>query len=364
MRPLFFLLIFLSANSCFANMASPIQRGTHTGSAFSSRDISILKENIFIKPAADFKTAAFKIEYFINCDSAGKQIPLLFLARDYKGEFKVWVDGIEIKIMDIPSSYLDDNKSAFNKFSNAFSASTMQGEPACVSIYWEERVANIYRLTDLKYFETSLTKGAHIIRVEYIANVWTDHSGWVKEYSFRYSLSPARYWKSFGTLQVVLDASKAGNQLTSNLGAPTKGKTDAVASWSFNKLPADYFNITYRPALSSLSQSLIKIGPEGLTVAWAIILAALHIVAIKRYRKKNVAVKYSWVVIAGSIIVPFVILLGYIFSFYLIDNSIGVEAGRRHGYTFLVMVLYPVLLAVYWVIMWLIDRSIKRKSIV
>ena len=307
MKQLFLLFYFLSAYSCFANMASPIQPGTHTGSAFSSRDISIQKENIFIKPAADFKTAAFKIEYFINCDSSGNQIPLLFLARDYKGEFKVWVDGIEIKILDIPSSYLNPNDTPFNKFSNAFSLSTTQDVAASVSIHWEEKSANNYRLADLKYFETSLTKGAHIIRVEYTAHVWIDNADWIKQYSFRYSLSPARYWKSFGSLQIVIDATNAGKQLTSNLGAPTKGKTDAVASWSFNKLPADYINITYSPAVSSLSQSLIKIGPGGLTVAFALILAALHIIALKKYRKKNIAAKYSWVVIAGSIILPFVI---------------------------------------------------------
>ena len=364
MKQLFLLIFFLPGYFCFANMASPIQPGTHTGSAFSSRDISILKENIFIKPFNDFKTAAFKIEYFIDCDSSGIQIPLLFLARDYKDEFKVWVDNIEIKVMDIPASYLNTNDAPFNKFSNAFSLSAMQDGPATVSIHWEEKVANNYPVTDLKYFETSLKKGAHIIRVEYTANVWIDNSDWIKEYSFRYSLSPARYWKSFVNLEIVIDASSAGKQLTSNLGAPTKGKTDAVASWSFKKLPADYFNIIYRPAVSSLSNRLIKIGPGGLTLALALILASLHIIAVKGYRKKNIAAKYSWVVIAGSIILPIVILLGYIFSFYWIDSSIGVQAGGRHGYTFLVLVLYPVLLTVYWVIMWLTDRSIKRNSMV
>ncbi len=364
MRCLFLLFYFLTAYSCFANMASPIQPGTHTASAFSSRDISILKENIFIKPTADFKTAAFKIEYFIDCDSSGNQIPLLFLARDYKDEFKVWVDNIEIKVMDIPASYLNANNAAFNKFSNAFSLSSMEDEPASVSIYWEEKVANNYRLTDLKFFETSLNKGTHIVRIEYTANVWIDNSDWIKEYSFRYSLSPARYWKSFGNLEIVIDATNAGKQLSSNLGAPTKGKTDAVASWSFNKIPADYFNITYHHGVSVLSNRLIKIGPDGLTVAWALILAALHILVIKRYRKKNIVAKYSWVVIAGSIIFPFIILLGYIFSFYWIDSSIGVQAGGGHGYTFLVLVLYPVLLAVYWVIMWLIDRFIKRNTMI
>jgi hypothetical protein len=48
-------------------------------------------------------------------------------------------------------------------------------------------------------------------------------------------------------------------------------------------------------------------------------------------------------------------------SYELIDYSIGEEAGNYHGYTFLVIILYPLLLPIYWVIMWLADKTIKGR---
>lgn len=49
------------------------------------------------------------------------------------------------------------------------------------------------------------------------------------------------------------------------------------------------------------------------------------------------------------------------FSYDLIDRAIGEEAGNYHGYTFLILLLYPLLLAIYGTIMWLADKSIKGR---
>jgi len=65
-------------------------------------------------------------------------------------------------------------------------------------------------------------------------------------------------------------------------------------------------------------------------------------------------------VILGSLVVPLLILFFHMLSYFIIDWSIGEEASRRHGYTFLILFLYPLLLPVYWFIMWWIDRSMKR----
>jgi len=162
---------------------------------FSSRDIDILKEKINVKVDKSFKTATYKIEYIIKTDSSGKQIPLLFYAKDYFGYFKVWVEGIEIELSDIPSYYGLSTSPSFEKFSNLFENSSSNEEVRSVSISWEKGFSHVYNLDELKYFEIDLTKGKHIIRVEYVADAWTDVSDWVTECSFRYSLSPANYWK-------------------------------------------------------------------------------------------------------------------------------------------------------------------------
>lgn len=361
MRQTLTIILFLIGRLCFANMASPILEGTFSSSAISSRNIDILKERINLKIDKDFRTAFYQIEYFIRTDSNGRQIPLLFHAKDYKDDFKIWVDNQEVKLLDIPSEYQTTANSPFENFSNSFEQPTRNGERETVVIYWQKNSGFVYDLSELKYFETDLTKGDHLIRVEYTANVWTDISDWVKEYSFRYSLSPAKNWKSFGSLEITLDASDFNSALTTNLGQQTKGQLDSSSVWNFSKLPADYFEIIYNPEISSFAKTMIAISPFGLTLIFALLIALLHFISIKKYRRREPTKKYSWVVIAGSIILPFFMLISYMVSFSIIDWFIGVEAGNYHGYTFLVMVLYPLLLLVYWVIMWLADKRIKGR---
>ncbi len=234
-------------------MASPVSEGTFSSSAFSSRDINILNEKIHVTIDKDFKTAIYKIEYFLNTETEGRQIPLLFHALDSTGEFKIWVDGIEVNVLAIPLQYLTVANSPFAKFTDIFLPLSNNDESETVTIYWTENSGFVYQLNNLKYFETDLTKGNHTIRVEYIAKVWLDVSDWVKEYSFRYSLSPAKFWKSFGSLEVVVDASQFHQSITTNFSQPASGKLGSVATWNFDKLPANYFQINYVPAVSSLA---------------------------------------------------------------------------------------------------------------
>ena len=58
----------------------------------------------------------------------------------------------------------------------------------------------------------------------------------------------------------------------------------------------------------------------------------------------------------------YLFLLSYIYSFIIIDDIIGADAGKSHGYSaILALMLYPVLLPIYGLFMWLIDKIIKRK---
>ncbi len=355
------ILLFLIGRLCFANMASPIWEGTFSSSAFSSRDIDILREKIVVTIDKDFRTAFFQIEYFIRADASGRQIPLLFHAKDYEGDFKIWVDNRAVTWRDIPPEYRTTGDSPFEKFSSSFKPPHQSEQSETVEIYWEENSGFIYDLNELKYFETDLAKGEHQIRVEYTANVWTDISDWVKEYSFRYSLSPAKSWKSFGSLEVTIDASDFGLSLTTNLGEQNSGRLYSVAVWNFSTLPADYIEVIYKPKVNALARAMIAMDPFGLTLVFALLMVFLHVIGIRKYRESRPTKRYSWVVIVGSVALPFLILIGYMVSFDIIDSIIGQEAGRYHGYTFIVMILYPLLVPVYWIIMWLIDKRIKRR---
>ncbi len=354
------IILFLIGELCCANMASPIKAGTYSSSAFSSRDIDIIKEEINLQIAKDFKTAAYVIEYFIKTDTAGKQIPLLFYALDYQGDFNVWVDNQEVTLLQIPSEYTTTSNTPFSKFSNSVDSSVRQGESETVAISWGKNSRLVYELRDLKYFELDLSKGEHTIRVEYTANVWTDISNWVKQFSFRYSLSPAKNWKSFGSLQILLNVSAYNSSVTTNLGSPNSGKLDSIAVWNFTKIPSEYFEIVSTPPISKFAKIMIAIGPTGITLIIALLFMSFHVIAIKEYRKREPIKGYSWVVIVGSVTIPFLILISFMFSFTLIDSAIGEAAGKYHGYPFLAVVLYPLVLPVYWLIMWWIDKKIKR----
>ncbi|CAN5535878.1 hypothetical protein BH10BAC4_BH10BAC4_16130 [soil metagenome] len=352
------ILFSLTATLGFANMASPIREGTYSSSAFSSRDIDILKEKIYLTIDKNFATASYIIEYFIKTDKDGKQIPLLFHAKDYRDDFKVWIDNHEVKLLTIPEGYKTTNNSFLRNFSN--SVDTPSADVETVTIYWDKTSGYVYNLLELKYFEADLTKGEHTVRVEYTADVWIDVSDWVTEYSFRYSLSPAKNWRSFGSLEIILNGNAFNGFPSTNIGKPTIAKPDSTV-WNFSKLPADYLIITHTPPISKLATKMIALGPEGVTAILALLIALLHFFGIKKYRKQEPTKRYSWVVIAGSIIIPLLILVIYLYSYDLIDSIIGESASRYHGYTFLAIILYPILLPVYWVIMWLIDRIIRGR---
>ena len=349
-RQLNLTLLLLSSQLCFANMASPITKGTSSGSAFSSRDIDILSETIHIKVNPDFKTASFKVDYHIQCKAGGQQIPLLFLAQQYRGDFNVRVDGQKVIVQDVPAQYDFSQGPPFFQFNRAFPDRISQGEAATTTIHWDEQTGSLYQLRDLKYFETSLREGVHQIQVEYIASTWVNRSGWVKVYSLPYALMPAKYWNSFGKLNIVLDASDFSKVLQSNLGKPQRGRMNDIAYWSFDELPFDYLRVSYTPEISALAKKIIQFGPECLGLFLGLLLMILHFFWLIRYKKANPERSINMPLLLGSIFVPFLGILGYLYSFELIDQLIGPEASRFHGYTFLVWVIYPVLVLGYWLI--------------
>ncbi|MBL7704602.1 MAG: hypothetical protein JNM21_03535 [Taibaiella sp.] len=342
-------------------MSSPIWEGTVTSTAFSSKDINILSEFIHIKIEEDYKTARFTVEYTLQSELAGRQIPLLFYAQDYKDSFLVWVDDKSVDVQNIPEQYTHFAHSPFSGFSRLKEPSNHENESDKVIIQWDENAGFVYNINDLKYFEADLEKGVHKVRVTYTANVWTDVSGWIKTYSFRYSLTPAKFWKSFGTLTVTVEQAGIVRQIATNIGAPLEKTIQAKNTWVFTQLPADYIEFSYTPEMSGLTRVLTDIQPFRLSIITAVLLFVLHLWLVLRYRKRHIHKKYSYVVIAGSWLVPGLILLSYIYSFMLIDYIIGEDACRRHGHVFLIIILYPLLVPVYWTIMWLLDKLQKKR---
>ncbi|MCB9233238.1 MAG: hypothetical protein H6581_16395 [Bacteroidia bacterium] len=347
------LLFVLVGNLCFANMASPVWPGTFSCSAFSSQNIDVLHEKITITLDQEFHTAAFVVDYLIETPKDGKQIPLLFYAQDYWGDFKVWVDGIETQILDISGEPYLNLTSVEKNFQNSFEESFPNEKRRTKPVLWSEYDRYSCSIDELKYFKTDLTQGKHHILVRYSANAWADNSDWISNRSFRYSLSPARYWKSFRGLEISLNALEFDFPLKTNLGEPTSGKVDSLAVWEFQKLPGDFIEIQYLPEINWFAKLMIALGPLGIAGILALILITLHVRQIKRRPSKG----NNKIIIAFNFLVPLSILLALIFSPDLVDFLIGPEAGRYHGYTFLAIFLYPVLLPTYWLAMVLVKSE-------
>jgi hypothetical protein len=363
-RSFFYLLsvLFLVAAHAHGNMASPILEGSHTATVLSSKDIRILGEQVRISLDNDMHTAAYDIFYTIHSPGTGLQIPLLFYARDYKGAFTILLDGHQVRVLDMPKEHFAITNSPFAVFNAYLNHEDTARGAAIVAIKWEEYNSEKIPFKDLQYFEADLTEGRHEIRISYTAVAWTDLSQWVSTNSFRYALSPARYWKSFGGLDVEVHNAAGLTGLQTNLGQPLQGRLSTTAHWHFDSLPADYISIRYQPVLPRSAAFFISLSPQGMMLIFGGLMLFVHIPAIKVYRKKSRS-RFSPVVILGSLLVPFCCCLMYIYSHDFIDFLIGPAASKRHGYTFLIFVFYPVVLPFYWVIMWLIDRRIKRNGI-
>ncbi len=363
MRRSIILLFILTSRLCFANMASPYGEGTKVSTVFSSRNIDILNERIWVTVDRKFETASYVVEYNINTDTDGRQIPLLFYAVNYRDGFKVWVDGTVVELQNIPDKYTMISNSPFRNFANAIDSPSPASGPQYITIYWNENWGQGYLLSDLKYFETVLKKGKHQVRVEYTARNWTYLGNWVKQYSFNYSLSPARFWKSFGTLQINVTIQNPSSDVTTNLDTLIHVHNGTTQTWNFNHLPADVFSIYYTPKTSDIASLMLFIGPFGVAFGTTVMLIILHIILIIRSRREDLLKKYSPVTIIGSLLIPFAFFVIYLFSFDMIDNLIGIEASRYHGYVFVIIFLYPFVMPPYWLIMWLIDRDTKKKAL-
>ena len=200
MRLKIILLLFLIVTGlfCKANMGSPVTDGTKAATAYTSKDIDILSETIHITIDKAFTRARYVVEYTLQSDKVGKQIPLLFFAQDYEDGFMVWLDGQPVPIQHIPAAYTQLKYSPFAAFDTITKYIDPTTQKDHVAVYWYKNTGYSYPLNDLKYFEAAIDKGVHKVRVAYTAKVWKDVGNWINEYSFRYSLTPAEFWRSFG----------------------------------------------------------------------------------------------------------------------------------------------------------------------
>lgn len=353
------VIAFFAAFVCFANMASPVLWGSNNVAPVTSRNIDITKELLVITPAKDFEKATFSIDYFIHTDTTGLQVPLLFVAAGYRDSMTITIDGIPVQSQNLMVAHkLDQGKLnlSFHDFDNQFD--TIGGRQN-IKITWNNGSARYYDVAELQYFEANITKGPHTIHVDYNAQIEINRSGWIRSYKCNYFLSPAKHWKTFGGLDVMIDKRNFTKPLNTNLGKPAE-HTGAVTKWHFNSIPADVLEISYTPTVTGFAALLISISPLGLATIAGIMLLATHILLMVKYRQKKSI--YKLVYYTGMFSVPLFIFICYGYSFDLIDAVIGSDASRYHGYYFLAFIFYFLLAPVYATIIYMAGNIIKPKS--
>jgi hypothetical protein len=350
MKYILILALLLQSVFCMANSASPFfATGDKAGTASSSRDVDILKEKIILELDKQAGQGHYTVIYYIKTDKEGKQIPLLFNAMNYAGGFKVWVDDQPVTILAIPGGSSDSLRAALKGFGHVYlkngksdpHVSEPQPDPD---------------FSDYQYFEAPLSKGEHIIRVEYVASPSGSKGDWVNRYSFEYSLWPASYWRSFGSLEIELHANSEIKRIETNLGTPVT-TTPGILVWQFDKIPIEVFSISYEPKLTGLAGVMTAIGPFGFTVAFTILLLIINAALIKR--EYRIATRYfTWSAGLLGLIMPVFIFIAFFCSYPLIDAVIGVEATHFH-YVGMVIVLYPFVAIAYFIIICIIDQIIR-----
>lgn len=354
-------IFFFAGNLCLANMASPIQRESYPMSVVSSKDMDILNENIHIRIDKYFQRAFYKVEYTIQSDREGFQIPLLFHARDCLKNFKVWLDGKEVDLKEFDYKE-QDTSSKFDHFLSSREKNFRGNLIQAITIIHDENYHRQFPLSDFQYFEVDLSKGIHKIYVEYIGKSWADNSDWVREYSFRYFLAPAKEWKSFHELNLTIDVSEFDQPIHSNLGPPDSGSFKGIASWKFSEIPTDYIQITFSPKATGFAKFLIDIGPLIIAIVFILILLITHILMIWYSRKYSRDLLAKSIVIGGSLIFPLFILMSFGFAYLFIDYAIGSYASGYHagGYAFLAIYLYIFLMPLYWIGMHNLGKEHKK----
>lgn len=332
-----------------ANMASPIEPGSTGFSPFISKYVSIFHENIDIKIDKDFEQASYHVTYHINASKNGVQIPFLFHASEYKNAFKVKIDHKIIPLQKLPEYFneLDDtNISGFDYFFNE-NTSLIEVKESMKNEF------NVYR-EDLLYFKTNIDSGKHVIEVTYHASPWINKDKWVNRYSFRYSLAPAKYWKSFNKLTVNIHAKDFPFPLTTNLDSATIKNN--ITTYTFHNIPKDYITINFNPKTTGIAHFLIKLTPFGIALIIGIILFIMNILWIRKKASK----KWSTPMITGLVFVPIIFTFVWIIAYPLIDNIIGKHASDFHGYaTIMILLTLPVSYIIYWMLLVIVKNTRK-----
>ncbi len=315
-------------------MAQPWVEGSKHSTLYGAKNCQVINENIFIKLTKsedDIYFANYKIKYTIYSE-VNQTNPLLFIGIGLSNKKTVRVNNNESKI-------------------NGY------GKSDALNIYYSKNDSLSVNKDDLIYFEAKLNKGKNTVYVEYDADLEYNTRGFIRTYRLEYSLYPSKFWKSFGIINIEMLLGDNLEVASSNIGQP-EIKND-TAHWVIKNIKKDTIELEITKKTTILSDLLLILQPFGISILFLVVMFVYHRkLLIEKHKQKNL--KYKSILSLGVLIIPILYYVIYFISYSLIDFTLG-QANSKHGYVFLFVFTLPILMLVYGILMWIIDRKLKSK---
>ncbi len=437
MKWLIFILLSTLSLPCLAGLPHQYDWGDKVSAPLFNRHLSPISATISLTPDTNFRKCFFDITFEIDNDTSLVEIPLLLYIDDILGDtINFWVDGKPIDgIGEIPDSLQYIAGSIFSDFSNYFldtdevydANDTSAKEPDYTTLRWFHHLRNEnYDLNKFHYINSSIAKGRHTIRINYAGSRWTYLLDVAKNYSYRYSLTPALKWHPIIPIKVIVNNQALSGDYTLNIGTLVSKKPNTYQINGLDTLRDDFLAINWQPKMNPYASAWLFIDPTRTTLWFGIILVAFNFYCLFKFRRWNNSVIWLRIFQLTAIFIPFtyitirlvhfmfenhsqeqtlsmsIILIGivgclgvwneakqrmamkpmhvtfilsslliafiiphiYLSLYEIIYWLLGPEAGKWDDERLLVFILIPIIFPVHIVSLYILDRYWRRKYLI
>ena len=338
-----FLLLLLPFLG-FANMANPTVYGSKPVNLYPLRDCSVQKENIRLRIVQDLDEkilyGKYNVTYKIFSET-NKQVPLVFVGFGMN-DGEVTVNGKKITSKKVNEKNTDFIHRNINN--------------NLIVDFGENKDYDVQE-DDLLYFVANLKKGENIIIVDYNADFEYNRTHFLRTYHIAYSLYPSKFWKSFENVEFEIESEIPVEIKSSNIGNPKLESGKFL--WKIENFDKD-LEIKFTQKHNWFTNILLTIEPFGIAAFVSLICVVIHLLLLKRHRKKQPN-KFSWIKLIGMIINPLIFFFFGLYSFDFID---WISHQKTYHYlSFIpVFLLSIVFFFLYAIMVWIMDKYFKKTT--
>jgi len=238
---------------------------------------------IDLRPVADGRPAVVDVRYRLRNDGTPLSLPLIFVSPDMQAG-RVKLDGADVSVDVVPcddeASYRWRPPDKAPAIGGGFHAFHWLSGRWC-----QERERGAY--AGLR-FRADVPSGSHDLTVTYRVDPRLADTGEIwPERQIGYILSPARSWRSFGTLEVRIDVPRGWDAAT----APLLSRAGDVLNGRFQGLPADALMIVVRAPIPWWTP-LVDALPSTVPAAGLVFVTVILWLMVRRWRRRESAAAF------------------------------------------------------------------------